>query len=124
QIRQMRGDVPRELSPHWEGLKDTRRRLVRIVPWWMVALFTLVCLGVMYSGFAWVLSEQRSTVLQPYQSLDADSVESQLSSGMNWNEGFLRQARRLFPQDVGLEPVSGADRRAAGLVCRPAARSR
>lgn len=83
QIRQMRGDVPRELSPHWEGLKDTRRRLVRIVPWWMVGLFTLVCLGVMYSGFAWVLSEQRSTVLQPYQSLDADSVDSQLSSGMN-----------------------------------------
>lgn len=83
QIRQMRGDVPRELSPHWEGLKDTRRRLVRIVPWWMAALFTLACLGVMYSGFAWVLSEQRSTVLQPYQSLDADSVDSQLSSGMN-----------------------------------------
>ena len=83
QIRQMRGDVPRELSPHWEGLKDTRRRLVRIVPWWMVTLFTLACLGVMYSGFAWVLSEQRSTVLQPYQSLDADSVDSQLSSGMN-----------------------------------------
>lgn len=79
QIRQMRGDVPRELSPHWEGLKDTRRRLVRIVPWWMVGLFTLVCLGVMYSGFAWVLSEQRAAVLQPYQSLDADSVDSQLS---------------------------------------------
>src|SRR5690606_32162627 len=83
QIRQLRGDVPRELSPHWEGLRDPRRRLVRIVPWWMVAVCTLACLGVMYSGFAWVLSEQRSTVLQPYQSLDADSVDSQLSSGMN-----------------------------------------
>ncbi|MGE8398806.1 MAG: type IVB secretion system protein IcmH/DotU, partial [Burkholderiales bacterium] len=35
QIRQLRGDVPRELSPHWEGLRDQRRSLVRIVPGWM-----------------------------------------------------------------------------------------
>ena len=70
QIRQLRGDVPREVSPHWQGLRDTRRHLVRIVPWWLVALFTLACLVVMYSGFAWVLGEQRDSVLQPYQSLD------------------------------------------------------
>ena len=69
QIRQMRGDVPREVSPNWQGLKDTRRRLVRIVPWWLVALFTLICLVVMYSGFAWVLGEQRETILQPYEQL-------------------------------------------------------
>lgn len=70
QIRQLRGDVPREISPHWQGLKDTRRRLVRIVPWWLVALFTLVCLGVIYAGFAWVLGQQRETILQPYEQLD------------------------------------------------------
>ncbi len=66
QIRQLQGDMPRELSPHWEGLNDQRRNLVRIVPAWMVVLFTVVCLVVMYSGFAWVLSEQRDTVLRPY----------------------------------------------------------
>lgn len=70
QIRQLRGDVPRDVSPHWQGLRDTRRRLVRIVPWWMVALFTLICLGMLYAGFAWVLGEQRDTVLQPYQPVD------------------------------------------------------
>lgn len=75
QIRQLRGDVPRELSPHWEGLRDPRRRLVRIVPWWLVALFTLICLVVMYSGFAWVLDNQRENVLQPYQQLDPTAVE-------------------------------------------------
>ena len=74
QIRQLRGDVPREVSPHWQGLRDTRRRLVRIVPWWLVALFTLACLAMMYGGFAWVLGEQRETVLQPYQSLDGNAV--------------------------------------------------
>jgi type VI secretion system protein ImpK len=77
QIRQLRGEVPRELSPHWEGLSDKRRSLVRIVPWWMVTLFTAVCLVVMYSGFAWVLGEQRETVLQPYQQLDSTVVQPQ-----------------------------------------------
>lgn len=70
-IRHLRGDVPRELSPHWQGLKDQRRSLVRIVPWWLVVLFTLMCLAIMYSGFAWVLSEQRETVLEPYRQLDS-----------------------------------------------------
>ncbi|MDB5993530.1 MAG: putative outer membrane protein [Pseudomonas sp.] len=74
-IRHLRGDVPRELSPHWQGLQDQRRGLVRIVPWWLVVLFTLMCLAVMYSGFAWVLSEQRETVLEPYRQLDAAVIE-------------------------------------------------
>jgi type VI secretion system protein ImpK len=74
QIRQLRGDAPRELSPHWEGLSNQRRSLVRIVPTWMVVGFTLVCLVVMYSGFAWVLGEHRNAVLQPYQPSDQLAV--------------------------------------------------
>jgi type VI secretion system protein ImpK len=81
QIRQLRGDIPREISPHWQGLKDTRRRLVRIVPWWLVAIFTLVSLTLMYAGCSWVLSEQRDTVLQPYQPLDPLAVDSQSLQG-------------------------------------------
>ncbi len=83
QIRQLRGDVPRELSPHWEGLRDPSRRLVRIVPWWMVALCTLSCLGMLYAGFAWVLGEQRDTVLHPYQVQEMTKTDSTLSAGMN-----------------------------------------
>lgn len=78
QIRQLRGDIPRELSPQWEGLSEQRRSLVRIVPWWLVVLFTLVCLAVMYSGFAWVLGDQRATVLQPFQTLDAAVAQPKL----------------------------------------------
>ncbi|HTN29625.1 MAG TPA: DotU family type IV/VI secretion system protein, partial [Pseudomonas sp.] len=58
-----------------QGLKDTRQRLVRIVPWWLVGLFTLACLGVTYSGFAWVLSEHRASVLQPYTLPDSPHTE-------------------------------------------------
>jgi type VI secretion system protein ImpK len=77
QIRLLRGDVPRELSPQWEGLKDQRRNLVRIVPWWTVLLFTGVCLMAMYSSFAWVLGAQRDTVLKPFQQLDPAAIHLQ-----------------------------------------------
>lgn len=67
QIRQLRGDVPRELSPHWVGLTVARQGVVRMVPWWLVTAFTGICLVVMFSGFAYVLSEKRESVLQRYQ---------------------------------------------------------
>lgn len=76
QIRQLRGDIPRELSPHWEGLKEGRRKLVRIVPGWLVAVATVAGLALLYAGFSWVLHEQRGTVLQPYQAVEAASVHA------------------------------------------------
>jgi type VI secretion system protein ImpK len=77
QIRQLRGEAPQALSPHWEGLGSRRRSLVRIVPAWMVAVFTLVCLAVMYSGFAWVLGGHREAVLEPYQSFGQAAAQPQ-----------------------------------------------
>ncbi|GBH10831.1 Type VI protein secretion system component VasF [Pseudomonas syringae pv. actinidiae] len=35
---------------------------------WLIVLFTFTSLTVLYSGFAWVLSEQREAVLTPYRS--------------------------------------------------------
>ncbi|TVP91892.1 MAG: DotU family type IV/VI secretion system protein [Pseudomonadaceae bacterium] len=64
QIRQLRGDTPREVSPHWQGLKAGQQQWVRSVPWWLVAGFTLLSLGIIYSGFAWVLNEQRGSLMQ------------------------------------------------------------
>lgn len=68
QLRQLRGDVPRELSPHWQGLDARPRRLVRLVPWWLVALFTLICLASLYGGFSLALEQQRDRLLQGYPS--------------------------------------------------------
>jgi type VI secretion system protein ImpK len=78
QIRQLRGDAPRELSPHWEGLSGRRSSLVRIVPEWTVVMLVIVCLVVVYSGFAWVLGEHREAVLQPYHRLDQSAVDPQM----------------------------------------------
>lgn len=78
QIRQLRGDPSSELSPRWQGLDDPRRvtsnRAANIAPWWLVLLFTLVGLTMMYSGFAWVLGEQRQIVLQPWQQLETSLI--------------------------------------------------
>ncbi|WJN59620.1 MULTISPECIES: type IVB secretion system protein IcmH/DotU [Pseudomonas] len=81
QIRQLRGDIPRELSPHWEGLKEGRRRLVRIVPGWLVAVATVAGLALLYAGFSWVLHEQRGTVLQPYQAAEVAPAPAQSNQG-------------------------------------------
>lgn len=66
QIRHVRGDAPRDtgpLQPH----REKRHQVVRMIsPVWGV-VFVTACLVMMYSGFAWVLSEQRESVLQPYQ---------------------------------------------------------
>jgi type VI secretion system protein ImpK len=84
QIRQLRSDVPRELSPHWEGLGQQRRRTVRIVPFWWVVVFTAISLVVMYSGFAWVLAGQRGTVLQPFQQFEQAAIQPR-SQWLNGN---------------------------------------
>ena len=76
QIRQLRGDIPRELSPHWQGLTQGRRRLVRIVPGWLVAMGTVAGLALLYASFSWVLHEQRGSVLQPYQAVEAAPAPS------------------------------------------------
>ncbi|WP_161460778.1 type IVB secretion system protein IcmH/DotU [Pseudomonas syringae] len=68
QIRHLRGDVSRTLSPHWQGAESPRNGPLRIVPMWLIVLFTFTSLTVLYSGFAWVLSEQREAVLTPYRS--------------------------------------------------------
>jgi len=76
QIRQLRGDVPRELSPRWAGFDSAGQGVVRIVPWWLVTVFTGICLVVMFSGFAYVLGDKREAVLQRYQPADPVVVEA------------------------------------------------
>ena len=74
-IRQLRGDTPHELSPQWQGLLREHRTHTRLVPWWLVALFTVISLATLYAGFAWVLKEQRGAVLEPFQLPAPTAIE-------------------------------------------------
>lgn len=77
QIRQLRGEVPMTLSPHWRGSQEDASEPPRLVPSWLVIMFTLMTMAVMYSGFAWVLGKQRETVLRPYQFIDSGALQRQ-----------------------------------------------
>lgn len=76
-IRGMRGEPPRDISPHWQGLKDVRPEGLLIIPGWAVCLFTVCVLTLGYLGFSSALSDQRNAVLQPFQSLDSTPREPQ-----------------------------------------------
>ncbi|UII74020.1 type IVB secretion system protein IcmH/DotU [Pseudomonas sp. HN11] len=67
QIRHVRGDrMPVSTSSETGKAAQPRVRIVSTVG---VAIGTLICLFVMYSGFAWVLGQQRMTALQSLQPL-------------------------------------------------------
>ena len=76
QIRQLHGDVPRELSPHWQGLEGGRRRALLQLPAWKLGLCTAACLVVLYLGFAWVLGDRRDRALEPYLSAGTEATQA------------------------------------------------
>lgn len=78
QIRQLRGDTPRDLSPHWQGLKGERHDLVTVTPWWMIVACTAVCLLTLYGGFAWVLGEQRERATEAFMTANPSPDSSSL----------------------------------------------
>ena len=47
-IRSERGHAPKDLSIQWRGLEDRRNRLIRYVPWWVVAAAALAIVSVTF----------------------------------------------------------------------------
>ena len=78
QIRQLRGDVKKELSPNWQGISKGRPSLVSRVPLWSLMLMAVLCLAVVYNGFNWVLSNQTNDISTLYgplaQPADAELI--------------------------------------------------
>lgn len=84
QIRQLRGDIKKELSPNWEGIRRGRPSLVARVPIWSLALMAALCLAVIYNGFNWVLTSQTNDIATQYhplaQPLVADTIVTEGSN--------------------------------------------
>lgn len=77
QIRHVRGEPPAlPLLPAALGVG--RRKWPRVIPAGWLVVFTLVCLLAMYAAFAWVLSKERATVLQPLQFSASDLIRTPL----------------------------------------------
>jgi type VI secretion system protein ImpK len=57
-IRSQRGPAPTELSLQWRGLEDRRNRLVRYVPWWVVAAAAMALLAVTFAVYySWLATQ-------------------------------------------------------------------
>ena len=77
QIRHVRGEpAAQALLPAQQ--RTDRRKQVRVIPatWWVG--LTLVCVLAMYTGFAWVLSNERTNALHPLQLSASDLVRTPL----------------------------------------------
>lgn len=72
-IQQQHGEVEKDLSVHWQGVRDDRHALVRYVPLWVVAAFAGVLLLIVYSGFRYVLASSVEPVLTRVEQLTHSS---------------------------------------------------
>jgi type VI secretion system protein ImpK len=61
-LRNIRGEVERDLSPHWSGIKAEHRPLTSYLPLWLVGLVAAVLLLATYMGFSYLLNGQSDGV--------------------------------------------------------------
>lgn len=76
-INLQRGDFERDLSPHWQGVKDQRNALARYVPLWVIAAVLGVALLAIYSGFRFVVAQSNSSI---FENLDLIRNEQSIDS--------------------------------------------
>ena len=66
-----RGDVPRDLSPHWKGVATGRFRLLRGVPVWFTAVLLLLASLGIFVWFSHQLQVQRTGVEERIRAIGA-----------------------------------------------------
>ncbi|NMX90799.1 MULTISPECIES: type IVB secretion system protein IcmH/DotU [unclassified Pseudomonas] len=77
QINHVRGDAPLDSGARQSPTRKPRKAM-RIVSATWVWAFVVMGLVILYAGFAWVLGEQRESVLQPYLPSTTDIIRTPL----------------------------------------------
>ncbi len=54
-IQRQRGDVDRNLSIHWQGIKDKRNILARLIPFWVIGSVAALLLMLVFLGFHFLI---------------------------------------------------------------------
>lgn len=80
QVRTLRGDVRKELSPNWEGSKERPHKMTHHAPLAIVSLLAVLSLGVIFGGFSYVLDTRSASVSALYQT-DHSPVVMPVESG-------------------------------------------
>lgn len=55
-IQRQRGDVERSLSLHWQGIKDKRNVLARLIPFWVIGSVAALLLVLSFLGFLYLIN--------------------------------------------------------------------
>ncbi len=63
-LRTQRGEVERELSPHWRGIEEPRADLARYVPLWVVGVLAASLLLAIYLAFRFSLGNDTDPVFR------------------------------------------------------------
>lgn len=54
-IQRQRGDIDRNLSLHWQGIKDKRNILARLIPFWVIGSVAALLLMLVFLGFHFLI---------------------------------------------------------------------
>ncbi len=68
-LRTQRGELERDLSPHWQGIVDRRNPLMRFVPLWVVAAVAAVLLLALYVVLSFSLNAASDPVFAQLHGL-------------------------------------------------------
>lgn len=68
-LRAQRGEVERDLSPHWQGILDRRNPLMRFVPLWVVGAVAAVLLLALYGALSFRLNAASDPVFAQLHGL-------------------------------------------------------
>ncbi|MCB1887059.1 MAG: DotU family type VI secretion system protein [Rhodocyclaceae bacterium] len=73
-IRNQRGEYERDLSPHWQGTKVERNKVLAMLPVWVVAALAALIVVAAYMGFSFSLSNQSDPVFTRILGIRASSA--------------------------------------------------
>jgi len=73
QIRTLRGAENPDLAINWQPAAPKKQKLPIYLPLWLIGALTLGALGIVYSGFHYVLEQQTTSITSLYQQLGKET---------------------------------------------------
>lgn len=95
-IRNQRGEIERDLSPHWVGMTDSRPAVARYVPIWVVPVAVVGLAVALFLGLSYSINN------------NSDPVFAQLN-GLGREAAQLNQLPRVVEQPIRIERVVVAE---------------
>ncbi|MCD6533247.1 MAG: type IVB secretion system protein IcmH/DotU [Deltaproteobacteria bacterium] len=114
-IREFREPPERELSPHWQGIRDFRNPLTKYVPLWVMVLVAGVVLMSIYLGFAFLLKGPSDrtfaslAVLASAKGYDHRVIIEQPIPAKKQQAGLIDRLKTLLAQEILLGVVEVLD---------------